>query len=101
MSTGAPTVGVENSARPTKAPRVADQWAAVASVARSASEKATAPTRLLTSPSMAFAVARPTGDPLASLGSATRAATAPVADSTRRAVGLFLRDLGLSAKPAG
>ena len=93
--------GTAGPTKTTPPPRIADQWAAVTSVARSASEKATAPTRLLTSPGLTFAAARPAGDPLASLGSATKSAAAPVADSTRRAVGLFLRDLGLSAKPAG
>ena len=91
--------GFADSARPT-APRVADQWAAVTAVARSASEKAAGPARLLP---VATSVrpATPSSDAFASLGQASKAAAAPVTDTARRAVGLFLRDFGLSAKPAG
>jgi hypothetical protein len=93
--------GAAGPTKPTPVPRVADQFAAVASVARSASEKATAPARLLSAPNLKLAAARPAADPLATLNTAGKTAAAPVADTTRRAVGLFLRDLGLSAKPAG
>ena len=88
------------------APRVADQWAAVTSVARHAGERAAAPARLLdparvnlpttdvTPPTEQAAVA------LTTLGQAARAGADPVAGTTRRAVDLFLRDFGLAGKPA-
>lgn len=87
--------------------RVTDQWATVASVARSASEKATAPVRVFAPPTVPLAprpaAVAPDLAALAPLGKAGKATAEPVAGATRRAVGLFLRDLGLSSpsKPAG
>ena len=97
----APDVGLEDSAHPTKSPRMSDQLAAVAGIARSASERAAAPARLLAPTSIPAAPARPPADVFAALGQASKSAADPVAGTTRRAVGLFLRDFGLSAKPAG
>ena len=103
---GEPSTPTTNSLRirPT-APvgRVADQWAAVASVARSASEKAAAPARSLTArgtTTSSHGDGSPP-DPLAGLERASQVTAEPVAGTARRAVGLFLRDFGLSAKPAG
>lgn len=88
------------------APRVADQWAAVAGVARAAGEKVSAPARLLSPPDLKLPAADlpapldPAADALTALGQAARAGAEPVAGTTRRAVGLFLRDFGLTAKPS-
>jgi hypothetical protein len=88
------------------APRVADQWAAVAGVARTAGEKVAAPARLLSPPDLKLpatdlpARLDPAADALTALGQAAKAGAEPVAGTTRRAVGLFLRDFGLAAKPS-
>ena len=84
-------------------PRLADQWAAVAGVARQASARAVEPARLFAPPAVTLPAAPPppdTSGALASLGQAARTGAEPVAGTARRAVGLFLRDFGLASKPS-
>lgn len=96
-----------NAARPQPVPRLADQWATVASIARSATERAGAPVRHLPTATVSLSPVPPPSTPdfaaLAPFEQATKVTTEPVAGATRRAVDLFLRDLGLSTpiKPAG
>jgi hypothetical protein len=94
-------------------PRVSDEFAeagsAVVAITRKATDQAVAPTRTLLPPPGVVSVPvadalpgiEPAAESLAGVPEAARSGIEPVADKTRRAVNLFLRDVGIGqqAKP--
>ncbi|OWK38675.1 hypothetical protein [Fimbriiglobus ruber] len=108
-SAPAPRAVASNAAPP---PRVADQVAeagsALAALTREATDRAIAPTRnllpstdTLALPESDVAVVEPAVESLSGVSEAARVGFEPMTNTTRRAVNLFLRDVGLNtpAKP--
>jgi hypothetical protein len=90
-------------------PRVSDQFAeagsAVVAITRRARDHTVNPTRTLIPPPESMAVPtalpgiEPAADSLAGMPEGVRSGIEPVTDKTRRAVNLFLRDVGIGAAP--